>query len=165
MSINQWLQSINNPAILLACFVSLPVMAFFTGLLYQKSKGERAKLCYVYSALIYLTTIPGTFSISLIGYSLFFIRSNLLDVNFLVYFLPVISMFITLIIIGKQVEFSELPGFNRLSGLITLLLLTYGIILLIFKTRIFIGVFASMKHIIIFAVLVYFILKWSLKRL
>ena len=165
MSINQWLQSINNPVILIACFVSIPVMAFFIGFFHQRVRGERTKLRYVYSGLTYISTIPGTFSISLIGYSVFFIRSNLLDVNFLIYFLPAISMLVTLIIIGKQAEFSRLPGFNRLSGLITLLLLTYTIVLLIFKTRIFIGVFASMKHLLVFAVLVYFVLKWSLKRL
>lgn len=165
MSINQWLHSINNPAILIVCFASLPIIAFLTGFFHQRVRGKQTKLRYVYSILTYACTIPGTFFISLIGYSLFFIRTNLLDVNFFIYFLPVISMLITLVIIGRQAEFSQLPGFDRLYGLIVLLLVTYAIVLLIFKTRIFVGVFASMKYILIFAVLVYFLLKWSMKKI
>lgn len=165
MSINQWLQSINNPIIWFIFFASLPLIAFITGFFHRRTRGEQTQLRYVYSVLTYVSTIPGTLSMSLIGYSIFFTRSNLLDVNAIAYFLPLLSMLVTLLVIGKQAEFSELPGFDKLSGLIVLLLVTFGIVLLIFKTRIFIGIFASMKHVLVFAVLVYFLLKWSLKKI
>ena len=165
MSINQWLQTINNPDILLICFVSLPLLALLTGIFHQRKNGEKTSLRYLYSVLTYATTIPGTFSISLIAYALFFTRTNLLDVNFLVYFLPLISMIVTLMIIGKQAEFSNLPGFDQLSGLIILLAVTFAIVLFVFKSRIFIGFFGSIEYLLVLGILVYLLLKWSLKKI
>ncbi len=165
MSINQWLQRINNPEILLICFVSLPLLALLTGFFHPRRRGEKTKLRYLYSILTYVSTIPGTFSITLIAYALFFTRTNLLDVNFFVYFLPLISMIVTLIIIGKQAEFSKLPGIDRLSGLITLLAITFSIVLFIFKSRIFIGFFGSIEYLLVLGILIYLLLKLSLKKI
>ena len=154
MSINQWLQKINNPEILLVFFAGLPLLALLTGIFHQRRRGEKTRLRYLYSILTYVSTIPGTFSITLIAYALFFTRTNLLDVNFLVYFLPLISMIVTLMIIGKQAEFSKLPGIDRLSGLITLLAITFSIVLFIFKSRIFIGFFGSMEYLFVLGILI-----------
>lgn len=165
MSINQWLQKINNPEILLVFFAGLPLLALLTGFFHQRRRGEKTSLRYLYSTLTYASTIPGSFSITLIAYALFFTRTNLLDVNFLVYFLPLISMIVTLMIIGKHAEFSKLPGIDRLSGLITLLAITFSIVLFIFKSRIFIGFFSSIEYLFVLGVLIYLLLKWSLKKI
>ena len=165
MSINQWLQSLNNPNNLIIYFAGLPVLALLIGLLHKRRRGEQTKFCYLYSLLTYATTIPGTFSLSLIAYTLFFTQANLLDVNLYVYFLPPFSMLITLIVIGNQAEFSKLPGFNRLSGLIVLLAITFTIVLFVFKTRIFIGFFGSFEYLFALGIFVYFLLKWSVKKI
>ncbi len=165
MSINQWLQRINNPEVLLICFVSLPLLALLIGFFHQRRRGEKTRLRYLYSTLTYVSTIPGTFSITLIAYALFFTRTNLLDVNFLVYFLPLISMIVTLITIDKQAEYSKLPGIDRLSGLIALLAITFSIVLFIFKSRIFIGFFGSIEYLLALGILIYLLLKWSLKKI
>ena len=165
MSINQWLEGINNPDLLLAFFVCLPLFTLLIGFFHIRRSGDDTSLRYVYSVLTYTSAITGTFSISLISYALFFTKINLLDVNFFIYFLPLISMVVTLMIIGKQAKFSRLPGFNRLSGLITLLLVTFAIILFVSKSRIFVGFFGSMESLLGLGVFVYFLLRWSLKRM
>ena len=165
MSINQWLESINNPDIILACFTCLPLFALLIGFFHIRDSGDDTRLRHVYSVLTYISAISGTFSISLIAYALFFTRTNLLDVNFFIYFLPLISMIVTLMIIGKQAEFSRLPGFDRLSGLITLLFITFAIILFVSKSRIFIGFFGSMQSLLGLGLCVYFLLRWSLKKI
>ena len=165
MSINQWLQSINNPEILVIFFAGLPVFTLLIGIFHRKKSGDRTNFRYLYSSLTYISAAFGTFSMSLIAYALFFTQINLLDVNFFIYFLPLISMLITLMIIGKQVEFSKLPGFDKLSGLIVLLSVTFAIVLFVSKSRIFIGFFGSMESLLALAAFVYFLLKWSIKKI
>lgn len=165
MSINQWLQSLNDPEILVYFFTGLPILALLTGFLHRRKAGEKTKLRYLYTTLTYLSTLTGTFSISLIAYALFFTRANLLNVNFFVYFLPLLSMLVTLMIIGKQANFSKLPGFDKLSGLILLWTLVFFIVLFVSKSRIFIGFFASMEYLLALGVFIYFLLQWSVKRI
>lgn len=164
MSINQWLKGLDNPPLFMAFLVAIPLLALITGFFHQRRYGERGWPRYFYSVLTYASTIPGVFSVSLIAYTLFFTRKNLLDVNVFVYFLPVVSMIITLMIIAKHAEFSKLPGFDRLSGLMTLLAITFAIVLFVYKSRIFIGFFGSMEYLLGLGAFVYLLLRWSVKK-
>ena len=49
--------------------------------------------------------IPGIMSAVLIAYTLFLTRTNLLQVNLLVYFLPLLGMGLTYYLIGRNVSF------------------------------------------------------------
>jgi len=58
-------------------------------------------------ATVYLVCIPGLLASVLTSYSLFFRHADLLNVNLAVYFLPIISMIVTLILIHKTVNFEK----------------------------------------------------------
>lgn len=120
---------------------------------------------YGYSVLIYLVGIPGTISVVLIGYSLFMVRQNLLEVDFLVYFMPVISMVVTFLLIGRSSDFDRLPGFERLSGLMMLIGLTFLVVLIIFKLRILVGFFASMESLVAIGIVLFILFKVAAKKL
>lgn len=165
MTINQLLQNSASPVILLTFFIGLPLLAFAIGFFHQRKNGERGNTRYVYSVLTYLSTIPGTFSATLILYGMFFVHTNLLNVNVLVYFLPLLSMFATLMIIGRQAQFSRLPGFDRLSGLLVMLAITFAVLLFVYKTRIFIAFFGSFQYLLLLGVVVFLLLKWSMKKM
>ena len=60
---------------------------------------------FVFSAIIYLSAIPGVFACILIFYLLFFTGTNLLNVNIVFSFLPVVSMGLAFGIIGKNAKF------------------------------------------------------------
>ena len=102
------------------------------------------------------------FASVLTAYTLFISRENLLDVNPLVYFLPVVSMVVTLVFIRKNVSFDEVPGFDRLSGLMVMVGCSFAVALAIQKTNIWIFFGGSIERLFILAAGVFALLKWGL---
>lgn len=165
MSINELIQKSESQTTLILCFFALlPVLSLLLNLLlsakYRRSGGQ-----YLYSALIYLATLPGMLSISLIAYTLFFTHENLLNANLIVYGVPPLSMGLTLFIASRKVSFNQLPGFNRLSGLMALSSLIFLVLLLLKK--LFIGIFfgGSLLHLFLFGVVLYLAFQWSANAL
>lgn len=152
------------PLTILGYFLLPPLLAALLGLLQQTTEGPRTALDYIYSAFIYLAGIPGTISAVLIAYALFIVRTNLLEVDFLIYFLPVISMGATFYLIGRNTDFDRLPGFERLSGLMMLIGLTFLVVLIIFKLRIFIGFFASIESFLLLGLFLFILFKVAAKK-
>jgi hypothetical protein len=101
----------------------------------------------------------------LTGYALLFTGENLLDVNLLVYLLPIVSMGATLGVMSRSVRFADVPGFDRLSGLMLLLGLTFAILLVL--RRSFFGVFfiGSLPALLVIGVGTFALLMWSGRRL
>ncbi len=166
MSLNAMLQTVGgHPEYLIGFFLALPLLAWLLGKMPAGGTQERPPFRYTYSTLTYLTTIPGVFSTILVGYSLFFVHQNLLAVNVLSYFLPILSMGVTLVLIGKKVAFEQLPGFGRLAGLIVLIATTFVILLALYKTRIFIGFFGDMRYLMPVGVFLFLLLKWGARKL
>ena len=100
----------------------------------------------------------------LILYGLFFYQTNLLDVNFLAYFLPIVSLGFTLVIISKIVSLDEIPGFERLSGLLTVIILAFLATFLLQRVFIHFVFFGSfMNFIAVFAAL-FLVFKLGLRK-
>jgi hypothetical protein len=150
---------------LLCLFVLPPLAAWLCGLAHGRDNGGNAPWKYFYSVLVYLTCVPGTFAAVLTGYTLFFSHENLLDVNPLVYFLPIISMVVTLVLIRKNVAFDLVPGFDRLSGLMVMIACSFAIALAIQKTNIFLFFGGSIEKLMVLAVAVFALLKWGVYTL
>lgn len=166
MSIQFLLDQIGNYPLLIIGFFSLPPMlAWLMTRFSVPQEGPLSAWDYGYSVLIYLVGIPGTISVVLIGYSLFMVRQNLLEVDFLVYFMPVISMVVTFLLIGRSSDFDRLPGFERLSGLMMLIGLTFLVVLIIFKLRILVGFFASMESLVAIGIVLFILFKVAAKKL
>ncbi len=152
------------PLIILGYFVLMPLIAASLGVFEQDADGPRSLLDYIYSTLIYLVAMPGIISAVLIAYSLFIVRVNLLQVDFLIYFLPVISMGVTFYLIARKTDFDRLPGFDRLSGLMMLIGLSFLIVLIIFKLRIFVGFFASIESFLLLGLLLFVLFRLATKK-
>ena len=99
------------------------------------------------------------------AYSLFFTRSNLLDASLLIYFLPIVSMIVSLVFIRKNVDFNSVPGFDRLSGLMAMLGCSFVIALAIQKTNIWIFFGGSIEILLVMAVAIFALLKWGVYML
>ncbi len=153
------------PAIILGYFALLPAAAWLLGDVPYDRSGARSAWDYCYSVLIYAAGVPGMVSAVLIGYALFLTRSNLLEVNFLVYFVPVIGMGLTYWLIGRRVSFERLPGFGRLSGLMLLIALSFLTVLFIDKLRILVGFFASFEALLGLGVLVFVGFQYAGRKL
>ena len=81
------------------------------------------------------------------------------------YHVPTLNADIAIIFISKNVSLDNLPGFDRLSGLMTLMMVTFIIILVIYKTKILIGFFSSIQSFVIFGFCLFIVLKFSAKKL
>jgi len=151
----------NNPLILLLIFIIIPGTAFVLPMIHRRTIMAMSPWRYVYTILIYLVAFPGILSFVLVGYALFFTKSNLMNVNILVYFLPIISMIVTLIVMKKNVSFDDIPGFDRIYGLMTMFAMTFVFILIIEKTRIWLFFGGSIFFLIAIVVFLFSLLKWG----
>ncbi|MEZ4948516.1 MAG: hypothetical protein R2879_14435 [Saprospiraceae bacterium] len=128
-----WLSA--HPFWIMAFFVFLPLTAF---LAWKMGAGEARQKPWIqmYAILIYLTCIPGIFSITLSLYLFLFENVSILQTNIFTQVLPVVSMFATLFLIQKNIAFENIPGFEKLSGLIFLIAAILVILWIVDRTRI-----------------------------
>lgn len=137
MTLRDLLQTAGQSSgLLVGLFAGLPVLAFLVGLMHGRGGGAVAPWRTVYALLVYLACVPGVIAAVLTGYALFFTGENLLDVNVLVYILPVASMIATLVVVGRNVRFADIPGFGRLSGLMLMIAVSFVLVLGVQKTGI-----------------------------
>ncbi|MDD3472113.1 MAG: hypothetical protein PHS86_04950 [Syntrophaceae bacterium] len=155
----------DRPWLLLFYFVGLPVVSWGIGFLHGPNKGSYAPWKYFYSILVYSACVPGTFAAVLTCYTIFFTRENLLDVSILIHVLPIVSMIVALALIRKRVSFEDIPGFDRLSGLITIIAVTFIIILVVYKTRIWVVFGGSILWLVVVAIVLFALLKWGANML
>jgi hypothetical protein len=154
-----------RPILLVVLFLLPPIVVWLMRFLHPRDGGGKAPWRYVYSVLVYLACVPGMLAAVVTAYMLFFTRENLLDVNLLVYFLPVVSMVATLLLMRGSVSFDEVPGFDRLSGLMVMLAVSFGIALALQKTGIFLFFGASIQMLFALAAFVFLLLKWGTFKL
>ena len=150
-----------HPLAVTGVFIALPVLAWTLGRIHGRDNGGQSPWQYVYSVLVYVACVPGMFAAVLTGYALFFTKENLLDVNLLVYILPIVSMVVTLILIRKNVPFDLIPGFERLSGLMVMMGCSFVVALAIQKTNIWIFFGGSIDRLLLLAAGVFALLKWG----
>jgi hypothetical protein len=145
--------------VLIIVFCAIPFGAFLSGLLQGDRTCSESKIRYLYSVLIYLSCIPGMFSAVLTAYSLFFLRADLLRVNFLVYILPIISMVATLKIIKSKNSFDDIPGFQRILGLMLMIGTSFVVAFVLYRTVVFIGFIGRLTGLLVVALVVFILLK------
>ena len=148
-----------EPWLPIAVFAAIPLLALLVGLIHGRGNGAGSPWRYVYSVLVYLACVPGMIAVVLIGYSLFFVRENLLDVSLTVYALPIVSMVATLLAIRRQVAFAAIPGFDRLSGLLLTIAASFAIALAIDRSRIWIFFGGSLGKLLLLATAVFLLAR------
>ena len=132
----------NHPRLIIGYFILLTILSLI-GLLLIKPKHFKPPLSYLYGILIYAVTIPGLLSLVLILYSFFFLKTNLLQLDLVTYFIPFVAMLLILWIINKTIPIKNIPGFSKLSGHYILILITF--IFTYILQRMFFGVFFIAK--------------------
>ena len=67
--------------------------------------------------------------------------------------------------VGRDTDLDRLPGFERLSGLMMLIGLTFLVLLIVFKMRILIGFFASIESLVVLGIVLFILFKFAAKKL
>ncbi len=153
-----------NPALLLGFFLLIPLVALLA-LLFSNGQGHLSPWKYLYSILIYLVAIPGIFAVTLSVYLFLFERRSIMDTNVYTQILPIVSMMATFILIRKQVDLDLVPGFDRLSGLVTILSVLIILMWIIDKTHIYSITFMPFYVVVLILVIGFLLVRMGLKRL
>jgi hypothetical protein len=162
VTLRELLTWIGGDAVVVALVCGLPpLLALLTGLVHKTENGGQSPWKYVYSALTYAACLPGLMATVVTVYAVGFAHENLLDLNAVTYLLPIVSMVATLVLVGMRVDFDLLPGFGRLSGLMTLIALTFLVVLFIMKSRVLMVFGGSIWTLIFLAGFVFALLKWG----
>jgi hypothetical protein len=153
-----------NPGLLLGYFILIPLIAFLA-LLFSKDQSHLSPWTYLYSVLIYLVCLPGIFAVTLSVYFFLFERRSILDTNMYTQVLPILSMIFTIILIKKQVNLDVVPGFDKLSGLMTIIGVLMVIMWIIDKTRIYSITFMPFYVVVLILVVGFLLIRSGFRRI
>lgn len=162
MTPRQWLELLGQQPVWVGGYLALlPVLALLLGLVHKRGAGNDFPWKYPYSTLVYAACVPGAFGAVVVLYMLLFANENLLDVNALVTLAPIVAMTVTLAIVGRNVSLTALPGFGRLSGLLVVLGLTFGVLFALSRTRLWLVFGGSAAMLVAGAAFVFALIKWG----
>ena len=154
----------NNSSIVLFYFIATPLTALLASV-FGKGEGHQSPWKYLYAFLIYAVTIPGLFAVSLSIYMFFFERGSIMDANVFTQILPIISMFITLSIIRRNVDLDKVPGFGKLSSLMMLISVVLIVLWIMEKTNIYVFTYMPFWQFVLLLVAVFVLLRFLFKRI
>ncbi len=122
--------------------ILLPLISWGGGIVLKKvSKLTASRFL---SVLVYLAVLPGTCCILVMAYLILIARVNVLkDVDLIICAGPIFCMMVTLWAVSKVMSFDEIPGFDRLSGLITVSSVSFMLLFILSRLHIFVGFFSS----------------------
>ena len=152
-----------NPSYVLLYFSLIPLTAFIAGML-GNGEGDISPWRELYAVLIYLVCIPGIFSFMLGVYSFLFERYSVYQTDILSQILPVCSMVITLLLIKRNVSFDAIPGFKKLSGLVSLIGATFVFMWFIDRTHIFAITYIPFWQVLALFAVLFFIIRFGWKQ-
>ena len=152
----------NNPFYVISFFALIPITALIAGFM-GKNEGHISPWKYLYSALIYMVCIPGIFAITLNVYKFLFERGSIMDLNIYTQILPIISMIITILLVRGNVALDRVPGFGKLSGMVTMITVLFAIMWFLEKTRIYVFSYMKMEYFLLLLVVLLIIFRfgWS----
>ncbi len=166
MTLSDFYQKLENYdfIILIYCLFFI-VLTFIIGKISGKGKDKIKPWKQIYSVIIYSVTLPGLLQTLLVFYLLFIEKKSLMDFNIIIYFVPILTMILTLFLISKTVNLKTIPGFDKLSGLILMLGASILIVLIISKTRIWLFFGGSIYMFFGLIIVLFLIIKLGAKRL
>jgi hypothetical protein len=166
MTIEQLIAGLGeHPFVLILLLLAVPVAAWGLVLWHGAGRGDLRPWRYLHSALLHLAVFPGVLALLLVGYQLFIRGGDLLSVNLLVYFLPPVTMGLTMAGIRRATDFEHLPGFGRLRGFMVTVAVAFALALLVMKTGIRLFFFARIWTFLVFVAILYALLRWGLRAM
>lgn len=152
----------DNPALIIGYFLLIPFTALLAGIL-GKNEGHLSPWKYLYSALIYMVSIPGLFAVILNVYLFLFERRPILETDIYSQILPIFAMVGTLMLIRSNVDLDEIPGFDKLTAFLMIVTIVMVIMWILDKTHIIAFTFIPFYYVllILLALIVVIRVAWS----
>lgn len=153
-----------NPTIILLYFLCLPMTALLASIL-GKGEAHISPWKYLYSVLMFLACIPGIFAITLNIYLFLFERRSVFQADIFSQILPIIVMIVTLFLIRRNTCFEDIPGFNRLSGLLLIIGALLSAMWFLDKTHIVVFSFMPFYVVLIIIVVLLIVIRYGTRTM
>lgn len=154
----------NNPANIIFYFAIIPFAALLAGWL-GKGEGHLSPWKYLYATLVYMACVPGILAVALNVYLFLFEKQSIFDADIFTQILPILSMMLTIIIIRRNVDLDDVPGFEKLSGLIMMISAVLIIMFFLDRTRIYIFSYLPLGNAIIAFIVLLLVIRFGWRRL
>jgi hypothetical protein len=166
MTLNEFFIYLNeHPSLVLLYFLAIPALALLISWI-TENEGNASPWNYLYSVLVYGVCIPGIFATALGIYLFLFERgTSVFSLNLLTQALPVVSMLVTLGIIRRDTPFEYVPGFGKLSSLMTVIVGVFVLMYILERTRLFVWINLPVHVFLLTIVGLVLLLRFSLKNL
>jgi len=166
ITFNSIFQSITQHPIHVLIYFFIPaLLAIFAGFFHPRMVVLPKGLQYFYSIILYSVIIPCIFSCLLVLYALLLTRQNLLNVNVLIYFAPIVAALFTLSIVKRKVVLSRLLWVEQLIRVVILLFVGFFGIFLLTRLHIFVGFWGTLTQLALIGLVLFFGVKWLVKKL
>ncbi len=153
-----------HPLATLAYFLFPPMLAFFVSIV-GKGRGYENPWRSVYAVLIFMVSIPGVFTATLLVYLFLFERQSVWHIDLLTQVVPLVSMVSTLWLIQRNVDLAYVPGFGRLSGLLAMIA---GLLFIMYLSQHFRWItftYMPASAVVLGFVVVLLLMLWGWRRL
>jgi hypothetical protein len=154
------LTTVGQTAWLVPYLVGLPVLAAAMGVV--DGNGKRGAWPFAYSTVVYAACIPGILAAVLIAYMIGVAHENLLDAPMATTLGPLLSMILTLGLVSRQVNFRDLPGIDRLWGLMLTLAMTFIFGFVLTRTHFVVMFHGSFTSLLVSCVVIFLVLQYGL---
>ena len=152
-----------HPGAVSAYFAGLPLLAWIIGVI-DRDRGHVAPWNYLYSGIIYLSSVPGIFALALSVYMFLFERRSIMDIDLIAQALPVLSMILCLAIIRRNVDLAYVPGFEKLSGLLLIITAVIALMWLADRTQVIAFIRMRFEAVLIVFLAIFVIMRWGVRR-
>lgn len=153
-----------TPELTLTFLLCVPLSAILANYLSGLSAAQ-SPWKYLYSALIYLACIPGVFVLTLILYLFLFENTSILDLDIIVHILPVFTMTATILIIRRKINLDLVPGFDKITGLLAIILVVLIILWVLDRTRLWVVTFLPLPVALLILGVLIVALLWGWRKL
>jgi hypothetical protein len=153
-----------HPGAIASYFAGLPLFAWIIGAI-DNDRGHVAPWNYLYSGIVYLSSVPGIFVLALNVYLFLFERRSIMDMDLIAQVLPVLSMILCLAIIRRNVDLAYVPGFEKLSGLLLLLTSVIALMWLADRTQVIAFVRMRFEAVVVVFLIIFIAMRWGARRL
>ena len=154
----------NNPKYLLYYFIAMPILAGIVGLI-GDDKCKYSPWREFYMVIIYAVMIPGIFAFFFNLYLFLFENHSILNFDILIQVLPIVSMIATLLVIKRYVRFEDIPGFDKISGLVMVISAIIIILWIANKFRIVAFTYMPFHYFIIIFLVLLVTINCGVKKL
>jgi drug/metabolite transporter (DMT)-like permease len=154
----------NNPMYILYYFIAIPILAGIVGLI-GDDKCKFSPWREFFMIIIYAVMIPGIFAFFFNLYLFLFENHSILNFDILIQILPIVSMIVTLLVIKRYVRFDEIPGFDKISGLVLVISAIIMILWIADKFRIVAFTYMPFHYFIIIFLGLLIAINWGIKKL